>query len=1038
MKISWLLRGFDLNMAKSSAKFLKEQDLKELVEENGKNFYTYCEWLEEAMPRALFEELSSEKIFLIAQTLVQFEIQDFFSVIHLKGGAIVLCLDSVDADLKILKQFSSEGIKSYQAHLSKTPLPSAHYGAPLRVASIEFTSEMDETKEPLTSEIKETLWRYFIECNPCQTKEAFENALKKLNSRFILAIPPERLSLAIHLLIEAENSDACWCQIKQEEKWKEKNLASAHLVLAWKNVPRKNFLFHLARVIYRHNLTMKRVNAAYTNSYKAESVLVMAISLHGSQNESAFEATDMEEFLREVKALNYFDQIDQIDECLVSTKMISGDLGNFLRAAVTFIHQGLVHVDPNLYTVHNIEEALCRHPELTSLICQAFEEKFDPKKMSFSGIEETKRRFFDLASQLDTGQEMNDIRRKTILNFCMQFVCHTLKTNFYTSSFTALSFRLDPAYLDTLPIDRSKKFPELPFGIFYICGRHFFGFHIRFKDLSRGGLRTVYIEHLESSLYEKDLIFQECYHLAWTQHKKNKDIPEGGAKGIIFISPLSASELEFPLLTQELEQLKIGKEEIETKVAHLYKEQQLELLYQSQRAFVESLLSLVNCHENGSLRAQNILDYWKRPEYLYLGPDENMHDSMINWIAAYSKKQDYKPGSAFISSKPGLGINHKEYGVTSLGVDVYMREVLEHLGINPLKELFRIKMSGGPDGDVAGNELLNLLKFYPKTAKLVALTDGTGTIRDENGLNLEELKELFFQSKGIAHYSPLLLSEGGFLVKRQKTRQLTPYIQETLCLKKVEGKVVEKWLSGSEASHLFRFNVHKAEADIFIPAGGRPRTLNENNIDEFLNDQKLPTAKAIVEGANLYLSPKARRLLEEKGALIIKDSSANKGGVICSSFEVLAGLVLSDKEFMENKEVLVKEILERIRACSKNEANLLLKTHEQTGDFLTSISEKISDRINQFTYELLDYLDSFPFPRTGVDPLGAIYLSYCPQVLREKFQKELFEKVPDHHKKAIVASFLASKLVYEKGLSWSPSIIDILPLILEETENSAV
>ena len=69
---------------------------------------------------------------------------------------------------------------------------------------------------------------------------------------------------------------------------------------------------------------------------------------------------------------------------------------------------------------------------------------------------------------------------------------HTLKTNFYRMNYTAISFRLDPKYLDDIPFERSKKFPELPYAIFFIKGMHFFGFHIRFKDLARGGLRTVF------------------------------------------------------------------------------------------------------------------------------------------------------------------------------------------------------------------------------------------------------------------------------------------------------------------------------------------------------------------------------------------------------------------------------------------------------------------------------------------------------------------------------------------------------------------
>ena len=89
---------------------------------------------------------------------------------------------------------------------------------------------------------------------------------------------------------------------------------------------------------------------------------------------------------------------------------------------------------------------------------------------------------------------------------------------------------------------------------------------------------------------------------------------------------------------------------------------------------------------------------------------------------------------------------------------------------------------------------------------------------------------------------------------------------------------------------LLRNNVHQVKTDVFIPSGGRPRTLNETNIKEFLDESGKPTSRVIIEGANLYLTPKARERLEKLGIVLIKDSSANKTGVICSSFEVLCGL----------------------------------------------------------------------------------------------------------------------------------------------------
>ncbi|MGZ3732446.1 MAG: NAD-glutamate dehydrogenase domain-containing protein, partial [Parachlamydiaceae bacterium] len=485
------------------------------------------------------------------------------------------------------------------------------------------------------------------------------------------------------------------------------------------------------------------------------------------------------------------------------------------------------------------------------------------------------------------------------------------------------------------------------------------------------------------------------------------------------------------ILQNELESEGVSEKEIQAKIEHFRKEQKEEYLHHAQRSFIEGLVTIVNCDPDGRLRAKHIVDYWKRPEYIYLGPDENMHDSMITWIAAFSKKYGYKPGSAFISGKPDSGINHKEYGVTSLGVNVYMESVLHYLGINPRKENFRVKISGGPDGDVAGNQILNLAKFYPKTAKIVALTDVSGTIYDPEGLHLPLLVELFKQNRPLKYYPPENLSNGGFLLDKDAKRNQTPFIQQTLCWKKSQNQLIEEWLSGSEMNQLWRNNVHQVKADIFIPAGGRPRTLNEGNVEEFFDETGEPTARAIIEGANLYLTPRARRVLEKLNVLIVKDSSANKTGVICSSFEVLCGLTLGDEKFMSLKKTLVDEILKRLCQCAANEVNLLLYTHQQTGNYLTDISAKISERINLYTYEILDYLDPLPLTDDPNDPLMKCFFEYCLPFLRENYQKELLHEIPEHHKKAIIACHLGSQIVYSKGLSWSPSIVDILPVLLK-------
>ncbi|MES2273580.1 MAG: hypothetical protein V4487_05275 [Chlamydiota bacterium] len=200
----------------------------------------------------------------------------------------------------------------------------------------------------------------------------------------------------------------------------------------------------------------------------------------------------------------------------------------------------------------------------------------------------------------------------------------------------------------------------------------------------------------------------------------------------------------------------------------------------------------------------------------------------------------------------------------------------------------------------------------------------------------------------------------------------------------------------------------------------------------FLDESGKPTAKAIVEGANLYLTPGARRALEKLGVLIIKDSSCNKGGVICSSFEVLASLCMSEDEFLKGKIEYVKEVLAAIKKASLNEARLLLDTHKKTGEYLTDISEKISEKINHFKYLLLDYLEGVELSKDPKDLLIRSLLLYCPPLLRDHHRKGVLS-MPEIHKKAVIACYLASHLVYNRGIGWNPSIIDILPIIAEES-----
>jgi glutamate dehydrogenase len=115
----------------------------------------------------------------------------------------------------------------------------------------------------------------------------------------------------------------------------------------------------------------------------------------------------------------------------------------------------------------------------------------------------------------------------------------------------------------------------------------------------------------------------------------------------------------------------------------------------------------------------------------------------INWIVNRAAKRNYSTPNAFMSSKPRAGINHKVYGVTSEGVNCYLDVALRQvLSIDPTREKFTVKMTGGPDGDVAGNEIKILLREYGENATIVGIADGFGSAEDPDGLDHDEVSDL--------------------------------------------------------------------------------------------------------------------------------------------------------------------------------------------------------------------------------------------------------------------------------------------------------
>jgi glutamate dehydrogenase len=217
---------------------------------------------------------------------------------------------------------------------------------------------------------------------------------------------------------------------------------------------------------------------------------------------------------------------------------------------------------------------------------------------------------------------------------------------------------------------------------------------------------------------------------------------------------------------------------------------------------------------------------------------------------------------------------------------------------------------------------------------------------------------------------------------------------------------------------------NRVVADAFVPGGGRPMTINLANHKDFMVDEDTPSAKVVVEGANLFLTAEARRaLFDTCGLPIVKDSSANKCGVICSSMEILASMALSDEEFLAIKDEYVPQVVDRLRFLARNEAKMLFaEAGRDPSTPLPQISEQISIAILRCKTAVGQTLDRFDEPNRY--RLWPIIQEQLPSSICEQYGGRLQERVPWEYQKQMIASGLASRMVYREGLAFVRAMPD--------------
>jgi len=658
----------------------------------------------------------------------------------------------------------------------------------------------------------------------------------------------------------------------------------------------------------------------------------------------------LERIIKEVPRLKYLDDnvlkwaANNHDISLLDAEVAS-TLGNLVFTVINKEY-------PHMFSLDGIQKHLEDKENISTVIkiAQLWQAKFNPDDTICEDQYETRR--LEIEGEIRNFEPV----KQHLLKKLLQATDSSLRTNFYLPKRRSITIRVKPELM------MFGDNPVVPYGVFFCHSRSLNGFQVRFRDIARGGLRIVPTLGFERFAQESMRHFDEVYGLAFAQQLKNKDIPEGGSKAVCMVN-----------------------------VSDRMPNSQDFLVRKAVRSFTDGLLDLITPDPEVKSR---MVDYLGEEELLYLGPDENIIPEDIDWITERAAKRGMKYPAAFMSSKPEAGINHKVYGVTSEGVAIFLKVALKELGYDTENDSFTVKITGGPNGDVAGNMINILRRDYPGRANIVGMVDHSGGAENEDGLDIEELYRLFKNDLPLSEFDPSKIGSG-----------------------QLYGVATNEEIQLRNTMH------NRVKADAFVPAGGRPNTININNYEKYFLPDGSPSASLIVEAANIFTTPEARTEFAKRGISIVKDSSANKAGVSCSSYEIVSSMLLSKEEFMAVKTELVEDVLTKLRESARVEAELLFREYRNNPSFpMVHYSQEISGAINRATDAVVEALKK-DYDLIDDETRLRLLTESLPKKLVEVAGDRL-EELPKMYMISMMGAKLGSKMVYKEGLEYINSMSD--------------
>src|SRR3954452_15751704 len=557
-----------------------------------------------------------------------------------------------------------------------------------------------------------------------------------------------------------------------------------------------------------------------------------------------------------------FNEIDGFN-ALVLGAGLTWRQATVLRAYAKYMKQG-----NSPFAVDYLEEALRGNTDITRLLVQLFEARFDPGRNGVGADAEARTaRVDEVVTRIRRAlDDVASLDHDRILRSYLTHIQATLRTNYFQlgddgKHHAYMSFKLEPSEIPDLPQPRPR------FEIFVYSPR-VEGVHLRFGAVARGGLRWS---------DRRDDFRTEVLGLVKAQMVKNTVIVPVGAKGGFFCKQLPDPSDRDAWLAEGVA---------------CYK------------TFICGLLDITdNLVDGQSVPPADVLRHDGDDSYLVVAADKGTatFSDIANGVA---KDYGFWLGDAFASGG-SVGYDHKAMGITARGAWESVKRHFREMGHDCQTEDFTVVGVGDMSGDVFGNGML-----LSEHIRLVAAFDHRHIFLDPSpdaAASFAERRRLFeLPRSSWADYDASLISAGGGVFPR--TEKAIPISAEVLAVLGIEGQPAT--LTPAELMSA----ILKAPVDLFWNGGigTYVKSSAESNADVGdkandairINGSEL-RARAVGEGGNLGFTQLGRIEYAAAGGRINTDFIDNVAGVDTSDHEVnikiLLDKVVADGDLTEKQ-----------------------------------------------------------------------------------------------------------------------------------------